>query len=74
MKQKELAKKVAQLKAGQLVEIDGLIFSAKRIHPTFHASPCNICNVDCLCDDNIEQVCCELNFLSKSVWYLHLES
>ena len=74
MKKNELRDKVELLKAGQRVEIDGLIFSAKRLHPAFHCSPCDECNVDCLCRGNIAEVCAMLDFMSKSVWYLHLET
>lgn len=74
MNHKLLVKKVAQLKAGQRVDIDGLVFSARRINPAFDVSPCNECNVDCLCHGDIAEICNELDFMSKSVWYLYLES
>ena len=74
MKKNELHEKVELLKAGQRVEIDGLHFSAKRLHPAFNCSPCYECNVDCLCRGNIAEVCTMLDFMSKSVWYLHLET
>lgn len=73
MKMNELHDKVELLKAGQHVEIDGLIFSAKRLHPGLRCFPCNVCNVDCLCKGNIAEVCAMLDFMSKTVWYLHLE-
>lgn len=72
MKQKELNEKVALLKAGQPVEIDGLIFTAKRIPIDWSINPCQLCNVDCLCHDDVADVCDELDFLSKSQWYLDL--
>ena len=74
MKKNELRDIVELLKAGQRVEIDGNIFSAKRLHPAFHCSPCDECNVDSLCRGNIAEVCTMLDFMSKSVWYLHLET
>lgn len=74
MNSKELAEKVELLKAGQIVEIDGLSFSAKRIHPAFQVNPCNECNVDSLCQGDVAEVCTMLDFMSKSVWYLKLES
>lgn len=70
----ERSKKVALLKAGQIVEIDGLMFSARRINDNDLPTPCLDCNVDCLCHGDILAVCTELDFLSKSVWYLYLES
>lgn len=74
MKQEELRKKVALLKDGQCVEIDGLIFSALRMGEDEPESPCFYCNVDCLCKGDVAEVCTGLDSLSKSVWYLHLES
>lgn len=74
MSLREISKKVALLKAGQIVEIDGLMFSAKRIDDNDIPTPCMYCNVDCLCRGDIAAVCTELDFVSKSVWYLYLES
>lgn len=74
MKHAELRQKVALLKDGQIVEIDGLLFSAKRTNDEDPQTPCLYCNVDCLCKGDIAEVCTELDFLSKSVWYLYLES
>lgn len=72
MKTSVLAEKVALLKDGVPVEIDGLWFKALRINDDDPQTPCLYCNVDCLCKDDIAEVCTELDFLSKSVWYLHL--
>ena len=74
MNHKELAEKVALLKDGQIVQIDGLLFSAKRVNEYFNDEVCMHCNVDCLCRGDVAEVCTELDFMSKSVWYLHLES
>lgn len=74
MNHREISKKVALLKAGQIVEISGLMFSAKRIDDNDPLWPCLYCNVDCLCRGDIAAVCTELDFLSKSVWYLYLKS
>lgn len=74
MNLREISKKVALLKAGQIVEINGLMFSAKRIDDNDEPIPCLYCNVDCLCHGDIAEVCTELDFVSKSVWYLYLES
>lgn len=74
MNSKDLAEKVALLKAGQLVEIDGLMFSAKRINDDNPPSPCDYCNVDCLCRGDVAEVCTELDFLNRKLWYLYLES
>lgn len=74
MKKKTLDEKVALLKAGQRVMINGHCFSAKRINQAFRGASCLICNVDCLCNGDITKVCCELNYMSKTEWYLYLES
>lgn len=74
MNHRELAEKVALLKDGLIVEINGLMFSAKRINEGDPLWPCMYCNVDCLCRGDIASVCTELDFESKSVWYLYLES
>lgn len=74
MNQKELAKKVALLKDGQIVEIDGLLFSAKKVNEYWPQTPCKYCNIDCLCRGDVAEVCGELDWMSKSTWYLNLES
>ena len=72
MKHDELAKKVALLKSGVPVQIDGLMFKAFRINDDSPQTPCSRCNVDCLCRGDVAEVCTELDFLSKSVWFLYL--
>lgn len=74
MNSKELIEKVELLKAGQRVEIDGLIFTAKRLPLDCYDGPCLMCNVDCLCHDDVLKVCVELDFLSRTRWYLNLEA
>lgn len=72
MNNKELEEKVALLKDGQIVQIDGLMFKAFKVNSAFTSMPCNCCNVDCLCRGDITEVCKELDFMSKSEWYLYL--
>lgn len=74
MKEKELKEKVALLKDGQIVEINGLLFSAKRCIDDEEEHPCSLCSVDSVCSTDIFNVCYELDLTSKSMWYLHLES
>lgn len=74
MNQREINEKVALLKDGQIVEVDGLKFSAIRISDDDPETPCFYCNVDCVCNGNVALVCAELDFSSKSLWYLWLES
>lgn len=74
MKLSELRQKVALLKDGQVVEIDGLYFQAKRIPEHWEDATCSYCDIDCLCRGDVARICIELDFLSKSVWYLVLKS
>lgn len=74
MKQKTITEKVALLKVGQIVEIDGLMFSAKRVNDDDIRVPCSCCNVDCACRGFVPDVCAMLDFHSDSSWYLWLES
>lgn len=74
MRQKTLDEKVALLKDGQIVEIDGLMFSAKRIDDSVPKTPCFYCNVDCICKGNVLRVCEELDYFPNLGWYLWLES
>lgn len=74
MKKELLRKKAALLRDRQRVEIDGLIFSARRTNAEDPQTACLYCSVDSLCKGDVEKVCTELDFISKSVWYLHLES
>lgn len=74
MKQRELIQKVALLKDGQIVKINDLYFSAKRVNEAFPPDPCEYCDIDCLCRGDVADVCIELNLHSKLVWYLQLKS
>lgn len=71
MNYKKKSEKVSLLKDGQIVMINGLPFSAKRCDGFW---PCAHCNVDCLCHDDVAEICTELDIGSKTTWYLHLES
>lgn len=74
MKAREVSKKVKLLKAGGIVEIDSLCFSAKKVDEDERPFPCYSCNVDCLCRGNVARICEELDFMSKDVWQLKLVS
>lgn len=74
MNARTLAKKVKLLKAGQIVEINGLLFRAKKVNANDWRFPCDYCNVDCICKGDITKICIELDFLSKYDWYLNIES
>ena len=74
MKTREIDEKVALLKDGQIVEIDGLMFSAQRVNPNIYDAPCDICNLDCICRGTIALICAKLDLTSKTTWRLILES
>lgn len=74
MKKKEFNQKVALLKAGQIVEINSDFFRAVRCEDE-DINPClDICNLDCICGDEISEICRELDWCSKTQWYLKLAS
>lgn len=74
MKEKELNEKVALLKAGQVVEIYGLMVSAKEWVGDEGEFPCPLCSLNKSCSLDFTKVCSELDITSDSVWYLQLES
>lgn len=74
MNYKKIAEKVALLKDGQIVDIDGFAFSAKKINEYEDVRPCEVCNVDCLCRGHIAEICFALESAASHNWYLFLES
>lgn len=74
MNHKKLTEKLALLKDGQIVDIDGLPFSAKILNGGELSIPCDFCNVDCLCHGDIAEVCIRLDYSGKHRWYLFLET
>ena len=72
MKDNELAEKVALLKAGQEVKINGLRFKAMKINSEDLPFPCFYCGIQCLCFGDVAEVCNEIDFVSKDVWFLYL--
>lgn len=74
MNYKKKAEKIALLKDGLIVNIDGLAFSAKKINEYEDESPCYYCNVDCLCRGDVTEICKSLDFVGEDTWYLFLES
>ena len=72
MKEKELREKVALLHDGQVVQIEGDFFQAVRLPEYWDESPCNICELDSICHDDITDVCNELDGERPYKWYLKL--
>ena len=51
--------KVVRLREGGAVEIDGLVVRAKIVGDDIE--PCEICDMDCLCHDDMAILCSELD-------------
>lgn len=74
MSDKEISEKVALLKDGQCVEIDGNWYKAVRLSPTILDIPCLYCGVDSNCRDNVQEICSELDVNAKNPYLLQLIS
>lgn len=72
MKEKEFREKVALLRDGQVVEIEGDCFQAVRLPEDFDGLPCSVCELDSICRNVISTICAELEDFGKSYWYLKL--
>lgn len=72
MKESDLHKKAVRLAEGGFVEIDNLVIRAIRISDYF--TPCDACEMDCLCKGDIADVCDELEALTGRKFYLDLAS
>lgn len=72
MTQKELYKKVQLLKAGQIVQINGDYFQAKRISDRHITNPCDYCDLDSICRGDVAIVCDAMDDIGRRRWYLEL--
>lgn len=72
MKEKELREKVALLRDGQVVQIEGDFFRAIKLPEYFDDSPCTICELDSICRGDIRIICDELEGTMEFSWYLKL--
>lgn len=72
MNQKRLREKAALLKDGQVVQIGDNFFRAAKLPDCWDESPCNICELDSICHDEVTDVCNELDGLRPYKWYLEL--
>lgn len=72
MNQKELYKKVQLLKAGQVVEIAGDWFQAVMVPESCEYRPCDLCELDCICREEVAEVCEEMDWPFLNRWYLKL--
>lgn len=72
MTEKEIREKVALLKDGQIVEIEYDTYKAVRLLDDVDEDPCFICDVDCLCQGDVNTICAALEDYGKSRWLLKL--
>ena len=72
MRERELAKKVALLKDGQIVEIEGDYFRAVRLEDDMPFGLCNECKLDSICRGDVLEVCCEMETAGSHRWMLRL--
>ena len=72
MTEKEIYRKVQLLKAGVTVEINGDTFYAERIDSLLADYPCSYCNLDSICQGDVNTICAALENYGKARWLLHL--
>lgn len=73
-KRKQLStfEKAQLLKAGQVVEIQGDYFKAKKLEADPLTSPCVICELDSICKMAHCEICSELDTKAEHYWILEL--
>lgn len=72
MTDKERYEKAQLLKAGQVVEISYDFFQAVKMPKGYEGRACEFCHLDCLCKDDVAEVCNELDWPYFDEWYLKL--
>lgn len=72
MKEKELREKVALLRDGQVVQIEGDFFQAVRIPEYWKCRACEFCDLDSICQGDVAIVCAELDKPLFNRYYLKL--
>lgn len=72
MKEKELREKVALLRDGQIVQIEGDFFRAFKLSDDWEVRACEACDLDSLCRGDVAIVCDELDKPFYSKWFLKL--
>lgn len=72
MTQKELHEKVALLRDGQVVQIDGDFFRAVKVPENWDDAPCYLCELDSICRGNVFNICCEMETVASHFWMLKL--
>lgn len=72
MSDKERYQKAQLLKAGQIVEIAYDWFRAVRLDDSYDGAPCEYCDLDSICRDDVFDVCCEMEMSPVHHWLLKL--
>ncbi|MBQ6127737.1 hypothetical protein IJI69_03540 [Candidatus Saccharibacteria bacterium] len=72
MTEKELREKVALLKDGQVVQIEGDFFKAVRLPDDWKVRACEACDLDSVCRGEVANVCTSLDHPLYTKWYLKL--
>lgn len=69
-KKMTLHEKAVRLSEGGAVEIDSLVVMAKRVGDD--TMPCDICEMDCLCHQEMADLCSELDSYDRFMHILYL--
>lgn len=72
MTDKELREKVALLRDGQIVYIEGDFFRAVRLLDSWEVRACEACDLDSICRGDVARVCSELDKPLYTKYYLKL--
>lgn len=72
MKEKTIREKVALLRDGQVVQIEGNFFRACRLPDYWQDRACEVCDLDSICQGDVAIVCGELDKPLYTKWYLKL--
>lgn len=71
-KQQSIYEKAQLLKAGQVVEIQGDYFKAKKFEAHVLINPCMVCELDSICQIEHATICAELESRKEYNWILEL--
>lgn len=71
-KQQSIYEKAQLLKAGQVVEIQGDYFKAKKFEADVLINPCMVCELDSICQIEHSTICAELESRKDYNWILEL--
>lgn len=72
MNDKERYEKAVRLCEGGIVEVNGLFVRSRTVARDFH--PCDACDMDSICHDNVMELCAECDKYDSKHHYLVLAS